>query len=806
MDKLISMKIRKPDYRYRIERCIKKGGFGTVYQVTDTEDPNQTQYAMKLQQLSKIMVANNKDTPIELQLLRLFREICTFQLKHPFITEVKESFLTDDGHFVMIQELAQCDLKAYLAELGQIDADQITELMIQIVNGLEYIHSHDIIHRDISPDNILVFDNDLFKICDFGVASFGQATLSQAGKINYLAPEAFKGEASCDKMCDIWSLGVLLLYLCTGQPTYRGQVVREFVENPYADDTIELPPQYERFELILNRMLAHDPKDRPQIKEIKRALLELQNIQRNASVHDDRIYSYLLHHNNGIFREHYKNLQILFSQFGHLRGGKYEKNIQAICVELINHSSYYLQVLSATNLNSYPVQRFFDKVKEKILMPYRNYNRQIPSQTDSQGLKLLKDKFQKELRQQRAIRQQKLNQDLVPAKRQWKSENEDQIQIANKQSNVQKYQDYSRNIEKDLHEQIRKIDIKEIEGERKVISHKFEVKGLRKVKQNNIKPFQSIFKSGKLISLNTSDGEYWDWDGDKIFKSRKFKDNSSCFHLEKNILFHAFGKNIGKQNPSTLEDIINPWEPVLKLSSKINRMIQYDEHKILAAGDDGLIVVFAHQSTNIKQEFNLPNSGPIFDICSVQGKSDNIFAFGTQNGIFIVMIIFNELDGVFEFFPENNQFESKLGCNCLIQVKQGIIAGSFYEKNSLLQSYIHILDVDQNGKRLKSFQFYGQCGIYSFPYSNYQILPYAIVKDRMQLYLIDLQCYEVNAILKSVYATRCNPQSLFIYKDNQYMNLGKTKYKIHDLTYRLGLEDYKGKARISDLEITFDHR
>ena len=122
----------------------------------------------------------------------MLREIFTNSLKHPNIVDIKESFLTPGGKFITISELALGNLIHYREKLKSLSTQRIAEIMLNICLGLEFTHKKGIIHRDISPDNILFFDDDTFKICDFGLAAFAKTSVLCTGKDNYMAPEVRK--------------------------------------------------------------------------------------------------------------------------------------------------------------------------------------------------------------------------------------------------------------------------------------------------------------------------------------------------------------------------------------------------------------------------------------------------------------------------------------------------------------------------------------------------------------------------------------------------------------------------------------
>ena len=82
--------------------------------------------------------------------------------------------MSPSGNFITVSEIAQEDLKSFRSKQGNMTTVKISDIMLQICLGLQHTHRKGMIHRDISPDNVLVFeDGEIIKISDFGIASFG---------------------------------------------------------------------------------------------------------------------------------------------------------------------------------------------------------------------------------------------------------------------------------------------------------------------------------------------------------------------------------------------------------------------------------------------------------------------------------------------------------------------------------------------------------------------------------------------------------------------------------------------------------
>jgi len=157
-------------------------------------------------------------------------------------------------------------LGTYRDRHESLSTQEISNIMFQICLGLEYIHKKGLIHRDISPDNILVYEDGSIRICDFGLAAYGKESKLFAGKDDYMAIE-IRDEKAYDYKCDVYSLGVVLWYLCSNSSQYNGKKIVNNLKQT-EDHHISLESKHKGLEEILNKMLRYYPKNRPTVKEL----------------------------------------------------------------------------------------------------------------------------------------------------------------------------------------------------------------------------------------------------------------------------------------------------------------------------------------------------------------------------------------------------------------------------------------------------------------------------------------------------------------------------------------------------------
>lgn len=170
------------------------------------------------------------------------------------------------------------DLASFTGKEGQLDETEIIRLGIELCKALEVCHKHDILHRDIKPNNILVSADGEFKLGDFGLArEWADSSMTVVGTRSYLAPEAVKF-MPYDKRADIYSLGMVLYYLSNEchLPFSDIMDIDERMQKRVFGKA-ELPQPRRTFEgmrEVIAKACAYDPEDRYQSATQMRKALE----------------------------------------------------------------------------------------------------------------------------------------------------------------------------------------------------------------------------------------------------------------------------------------------------------------------------------------------------------------------------------------------------------------------------------------------------------------------------------------------------------------------------------------------------
>ncbi|KAG0650580.1 serine threonine-kinase [Hyphodiscus hymeniophilus] len=191
---------------YSLGRLIGKGSFGKVYLATH-----------KLTNGSKVVLKSAKKDDSNLA-----REIHHHrQFLHPHIARLYEVIITENLVWLVLEYCPGDELYNYLLKNGPLPVDKVQKTFTQLVGAVSYVHNCSCVHRDLKLENILLDKNENVKLVDFGFTREyeGKASYLQTfcGTVCYSAPEMLKGEKYAGEKVDVWSLGVILYALLTGE-------------------------------------------------------------------------------------------------------------------------------------------------------------------------------------------------------------------------------------------------------------------------------------------------------------------------------------------------------------------------------------------------------------------------------------------------------------------------------------------------------------------------------------------------------------------------------------------------------------
>lgn len=255
------VKGQKINDRYEIIRVIGEGGMANVYLAMDTI----------LNRKVAVKVLRGDLATDEKFVRRFQREaLSASSLNHPNIVEMYDVG-EDDGNFYIVMEYVEGkNLKQLIKRRTKLSLPEVIDIMKQLTDGIAHAHDSFIIHRDIKPQNMLILDNGLVKITDFGIAvALNSTQLTQTnsvmGSVHYLPPEQAAGKGATFKS-DIYSLGILMYELVTGKLPFKGENAVEIALKqmkepiPSVREEDESIPQ--SVENIILKACAKNPKNR----------------------------------------------------------------------------------------------------------------------------------------------------------------------------------------------------------------------------------------------------------------------------------------------------------------------------------------------------------------------------------------------------------------------------------------------------------------------------------------------------------------------------------------------------------------
>ncbi|MBE6160003.1 MAG: Stk1 family PASTA domain-containing Ser/Thr kinase [Lactobacillales bacterium] len=252
---------QKINDRYEIIRNIGEGGMANVYLALDT--------ILNRKVAVKIL---RGDLATDEKFVRKFQREASAasNLDHPNIVGIYDVGEDDGNYFIVMEYVEGQTLKSLIKKRGSLTLLEVIDIMTQLTSGIEHAHEKGIIHRDIKPQNVLILDDGLVKIADFGIAQALNSneltqTNSVMGSVHYLPPEQANGLGSTYKS-DIYSLGILMFELLIGKVPFKGENAVEIAIKQMKDpipsvcDIKEDIPQ--SVENIVLKSTAKNPKNR----------------------------------------------------------------------------------------------------------------------------------------------------------------------------------------------------------------------------------------------------------------------------------------------------------------------------------------------------------------------------------------------------------------------------------------------------------------------------------------------------------------------------------------------------------------
>lgn len=268
---------------YKILEELGSGGMGVVYKAEDVK--------LKRPVALKFLAPELTRDP-EIKERFIHEAQAASALEHNNICTIHEIDETKDGQMFISMAYCEGETLKQKIKCGPLSLEEATSIAIQIAQGLAKAHEQGIIHRDIKPGNIIITNDGIVKIVDFGLAKLaGQTMLTRTGTIMgtvaYMSPEQARGEG-VDYQTDIWSLGVVLYEMLSGKPPFKGdheQAVMYSILNekpePVAALKSGIPAELER---IVEKTITRNPDER--YKQMSDILVDLRSLEKKIESKD----------------------------------------------------------------------------------------------------------------------------------------------------------------------------------------------------------------------------------------------------------------------------------------------------------------------------------------------------------------------------------------------------------------------------------------------------------------------------------------------------------------------------------------
>jgi len=254
--------------RYRLVRDIGRGGSATVFEATDL--------TLERQVAVKVLHRNLSSDPKFLERFRSEARSAA-SLSHPNVMAVYD-WGEDDVPFLVMEILSGGSLRSMLDDGAVLTPSQTIALGLDACRGLQYAHAQDLVHRDITPANLLFGDDSRLPIADFGLArALAESGWTEPGKdlvgtARYASPEQAQG-MRLTGASDVYSLGLILVEALSGSVPFSADTMLGTLTARVESD-VPIPDVPERLADALRAMTQRDPEQRPTSKQAGTLLLK----------------------------------------------------------------------------------------------------------------------------------------------------------------------------------------------------------------------------------------------------------------------------------------------------------------------------------------------------------------------------------------------------------------------------------------------------------------------------------------------------------------------------------------------------
>lgn len=246
---------------YRIDSELGRGGMGIVYRASHSLYGSVALKVLPARYLEHATARKRFEQ--EASLIE--------KIDHPIVCRIFETGLLEDCAFIAMEEICGTTLREELKERALSYSESI-RIARELADGLFAAHNIGVVHRDIKPSNVIIDSRNAPHLIDFGIAKLADTHLTATGELlgspAYMSPEQWRGKRVNNKT-DIWSLGILLFEMISGEAPFAGDTVGAIAKRVLSHDSIEMPSHsndgYELSEarILIMHMLEQDPDERP---------------------------------------------------------------------------------------------------------------------------------------------------------------------------------------------------------------------------------------------------------------------------------------------------------------------------------------------------------------------------------------------------------------------------------------------------------------------------------------------------------------------------------------------------------------